>query len=113
MNSFWPLSTIYMCRKGQFCYRDGNFHFGAATVECIRRATAPSPALCLVWSLPMSPHLHIQLLGTFHCLLDERPLFLAHKPRQQALVAYLLLHRHAPPTRQQVAFALWPDSSEA
>lgn len=33
--------------------------------------------------------------------------------RVQALLAYLVLHRHAPQTRQQLAFLFWPDSSEA
>jgi DNA-binding SARP family transcriptional activator/predicted ATPase len=35
-----------------------------------------------------------------------------NKPRQQALLAYLVLHRQAPQSRQQVAFSFWPDSPE-
>ncbi len=35
------------------------------------------------------------------------------RPRCQALLAYLLLHRHAPQSRRHLAFLLWPDSSEA
>ncbi|MFK7602879.1 ATP-binding protein [Deinococcus sp. SM5_A1] len=34
-------------------------------------------------------------------------------PRQQALLAWLLLHAGAPQTRKQIAFALWSDSDEA
>jgi DNA-binding SARP family transcriptional activator len=34
------------------------------------------------------------------------------RPRARRLLAYLLLHRQAPSVREQVAFALWPDSSE-
>ncbi|WP_188904516.1 ATP-binding protein [Deinococcus aerophilus] len=36
-----------------------------------------------------------------------------HAPRQQALLAWLLLHPDAPQPRRQIAFALWPDSEEA
>ena len=36
-----------------------------------------------------------------------------HQPRLQALLAYLLLHSHAPQSRQQLAFGFWPDSNEA
>ena len=32
--------------------------------------------------------------------------------RAESLLAYLLLHREAPQTRQRLAFLLWPDSSE-
>ncbi len=33
--------------------------------------------------------------------------------RLQALLAYLVLHRHAPQPRRHLAFLLWPDSTEA
>ncbi|HEY5004969.1 MAG TPA: AAA family ATPase, partial [Ktedonobacteraceae bacterium] len=33
--------------------------------------------------------------------------------RLQSLLAYLLLHRHAPQNRSHLAFLLWPDSTEA
>ena len=36
-----------------------------------------------------------------------------HTARLQALLAYLLLHRDAPQSRQQVAFLFWPDTTEA
>ena len=60
----------------------------------------------------MSPTLHIQLLGELRLWLDDEPLHGPVRPRQQALLAYLLLHRHAPQSRRQIAFAFWPDSSE-
>lgn len=60
----------------------------------------------------MTPHLHIQLLGEFRLSVDEHPLDTLYQPRLQALMAYLLLHRHAPQPRQQIAFSFWPDSSE-
>src|SRR4051794_30851850 len=60
----------------------------------------------------MTPTLRIQLLGDFRCFVDGRPLPTLNKPRQQTLLAFLLLHRHTVPTRRQIAFAMWPDSSE-
>jgi DNA-binding SARP family transcriptional activator len=59
-----------------------------------------------------SPTLRIQLLGEFRLLADNQPHHCLNKPRQQALLAYLLLHRHAPQPRQQLAFCFWPDSAE-
>src|SRR3954453_23908042 len=61
----------------------------------------------------MPPILRIQLLGEFRLFVDEQPLDTINKPRQQALLAYLLLHRYAPQPRQQIAFTFWPDSSES
>lgn len=57
--------------------------------------------------------LDIQLLGTFHLTLDGKVLTGLDSPRIQALLAYLLLHRDAPPSRQQIAFDFWPESSDA
>jgi DNA-binding SARP family transcriptional activator/predicted ATPase len=60
----------------------------------------------------MAPILRIQLLGEFRLFLDDRPVDTFDQPRLQTLLAYLLLHRHAPQPRQQIAFCFWPDSSE-
>lgn len=61
----------------------------------------------------MTPHLHIYLLGDFRLGLgDDAPLAIP-QARHQALLTYLLLHRHAPQSRRHLAFLLWPDSSEA
>lgn len=35
------------------------------------------------------------------------------KPRLQALLGYLILHRQAPASRRNLAFTFWPDTSEA
>jgi predicted ATPase/DNA-binding SARP family transcriptional activator len=57
--------------------------------------------------------LRIQLLGGFRLTLDDQPVTGIDAPRLQSLLAYLLLHQDMPPTRQQLAFLLWPDSTEA
>lgn len=59
------------------------------------------------------PALRIQLLGDFAFLYDNRVMPGINTPRLQSLVAYLVLHRSAPPLRQHIAFSFWPDSSEA
>ncbi len=56
--------------------------------------------------------LHIQLLGGFRLSTDGSPLSGFHQPRRQTLLSYLLLHRHRPQSRQQIAFLFWPDSTE-
>ncbi len=58
-----------------------------------------------------SPSLAIQLLGAFRIVAGDTSLRL-DQPRLQRLLVYLLLHRHHPRPRQQVAFTLWPDTSE-
>ena len=57
--------------------------------------------------------LHIRLLGGFRLLLDDTPLTAVDTPRQQALLAYLLLHRATPQPRQRLAFLFWPESTDA
>src|SRR6266545_7296698 len=59
------------------------------------------------------PELHIQLLGEFRLTSDDALVSTVNAPRLQALLAYLVLHRHAPQPRQHLAFLLWPDTSEA
>src|SRR5688500_18654399 len=61
----------------------------------------------------MDSNLHIYLLGEFRLLAGNRPVYTLNRPRLQALLAYLLLHRHTPQPRQQIAFRFWPDNSEA
>jgi DNA-binding SARP family transcriptional activator len=57
--------------------------------------------------------LHIHLLGAFHLTYAGQTLTGANTARLQALLTYLLLHCHAPGTRQQLAFLFWPDTNEA
>src|SRR4051812_26394534 len=57
--------------------------------------------------------LHIQLLGDFLLRSGDTPVTAVNTPRLQALLAYMVLHRGAPQPRRQVAFRLWPDSTEA
>src|SRR5262245_19744840 len=59
------------------------------------------------------PQLHIHLLGEFRLESGDAPVSGINSPRLQALLAYLVLHRDAPQARQQLAFLLWPDTSEA
>lgn len=58
------------------------------------------------------PILDVQLLGEFHLLYDGKPLTAFFQGRLQALLAYLLLHRHVPQSRQQIAFLFWPNTVE-
>src|SRR5262249_27520444 len=65
---------------------------------------------------PTSPTLQtvdIHLLGAFRLESADVPLSQAPTPRVQALLAYLVVHRATPQSRQQLAFLLWPDTSDA
>lgn len=57
--------------------------------------------------------LEVDLLGHFQLRSAGRRLEGAHSSRLQSLIAYLLLHRAAPLAREQLAFLLWPESSDA
>jgi len=56
--------------------------------------------------------LRIHLLGDFRLLWGDELLPGFYYPRQQAFLAFLLLHRQAPQPRHHLAFTFWPDSSE-
>ena len=62
---------------------------------------------------PVSGALQIRLLGQFRLSVDDRPVEGLQTARLQSLVAYLLLHADAPQPRAALAFAFWPDASEA
>ena len=62
---------------------------------------------------PLMPLLRIQLLGDFQLIEDGVAVTQLNRPRLHALLAYLLLHRQAPQSRQQIAFLFYPDSTEA
>lgn len=59
------------------------------------------------------PLLQIQLLGEFKVSYHGQPSAGLRSAQLQSLLAYLLLHRAAPVSRQRLAFLFWPDSSEA
>ena len=60
----------------------------------------------------MIPTLHIHLLGDFLLTSGEAPLTSIDMPRPQSLLAYLVLHHTAPQSRSQLAYMLWPDSTD-
>src|SRR5512143_2898495 len=57
--------------------------------------------------------LRLHLFGSLRMWLDDAPIEPATPPRTLHLLAYLLLHRQATLTRDQLAFTLWPDRAEA
>ena len=57
--------------------------------------------------------LQIRFLGGFELTYDDQSLTGAIPKRLQSLLGYLVIHRHLPQPRQQVAFLLWPDSNES
>ncbi|MBN1658287.1 MAG: AAA family ATPase [Anaerolineae bacterium] len=56
--------------------------------------------------------LHLYLFGLFRLLQDNQPVAGFDQPRLQQLLAYLVLHRATPISRQQLAFLFWPDSTD-
>jgi DNA-binding SARP family transcriptional activator len=59
------------------------------------------------------PTLHIYLLGEFRLVSGEVPVTTIDLPRLQSFLAYLVLHHETPVPRAQIAFQLWPDSTDA
>jgi DNA-binding SARP family transcriptional activator len=55
--------------------------------------------------------LHIRLFGDFSLRRGDAPVA-ALSPREQSLLAYLLLHRDVPSSRQHLAYLFWPDSTD-
>jgi DNA-binding SARP family transcriptional activator/predicted ATPase len=66
---------------------------------------------CSLGAMTENLLLSIRLLGGFRVVSGDAVLPV-DQPRLQRLLAYLLLHRHHPRPRQQIAFTLWPDTSE-
>jgi predicted ATPase/DNA-binding SARP family transcriptional activator len=60
----------------------------------------------------MKDELRICLLGDFSLIYDGRQVTTLNADRPQTLLAYLLLHRQAPQSRQRLAFTMWPDSTD-
>jgi len=59
------------------------------------------------------PVLRVQVLGGFNLVYNNAPVMGVNPARLQSLLAYLILHPDSPQSRQQVAFLLWPDTSES
>jgi predicted ATPase/DNA-binding SARP family transcriptional activator len=57
--------------------------------------------------------LEIHLLGGFRLAYEGKLVEAFSSLRLQSLLGYLVLHRHMPQPRHQLAFLFWPDSSEA
>ena len=61
----------------------------------------------------MEPGITITLLGGFRMMTEAgESLGVPFSPRQQALLAYLLLNPSQPITRQRLAFLFWPETTE-
>ncbi len=58
------------------------------------------------------PPIRIELLGKLRFLVGANPLPSIGTNRLQSLLAYLVLHAGAPQSREQLAYLLWPESSE-
>lgn len=56
--------------------------------------------------------LRVRLLGELELRTGDVPLPSLDSARAESLLAYLLIHRDAPQSRQRLAFLLWPDSTE-
>jgi len=59
------------------------------------------------------PVLRVQLLGGFNLVYNNAPVIGVNPARLQSLLAYLILHADSPQSRQQIAFLLWPDTTES
>jgi len=61
----------------------------------------------------LSKSLEIHLLGSFNLIYDGKIVKGLDSPRLQSFLSYLLLHRDAPQSRQQLAYLFWPDSNDS
>ena len=57
--------------------------------------------------------INIKLLGGFHLHYQGEVVDTINTTRLQSLLAYLVLHKNEPVSRQHLAFLFWPDTSEA
>jgi DNA-binding SARP family transcriptional activator/predicted ATPase len=57
--------------------------------------------------------MRIELLGKLRFLVGSEPLPSIGTNRLQSLLAFLVLHRDAPQSREHLAFLLWPESAES
>ncbi|NJM60930.1 MAG: hypothetical protein HC849_13115 [Oscillatoriales cyanobacterium RU_3_3] len=84
-------------------------------LSTIRASTGASPlpqVNCQLSIIKMLFTLNIKLLGGFCLSHAGRPVIGITTERLKALLAYLVLHRDIPQTRQRLAFQFWEDSTE-
>lgn len=60
----------------------------------------------------MMPKLEIRLFGEFSIAYSDEKVHSLNANRLQSLLTYLLIYRHSPQPRQQLASHLWPETSE-
>jgi DNA-binding SARP family transcriptional activator len=60
----------------------------------------------------MSSIVQVKLLGEFSITYGDRPVASLNSGRSQALLAYLILYRQLPQSRQRLAFHLWENSTD-
>jgi DNA-binding SARP family transcriptional activator len=78
----------------------------------VKRVATPSASDAAGMVVDEAPTFEIRLLGQPRFTVSGKPHRLSAPPRTLPLLAYLLLHRGAHLTRENIAFALWPDDSE-
>lgn len=59
------------------------------------------------------PQLSLDLLGSFHARLDDRPLTAFRSVKVQGLLAYLVLNSQQPHSRDVLAALFWPDEPDS
>jgi len=90
------------------------------SIKCVRGQPARGPKRVGLNSGRLSINLYmattglrIHLFGTFRLVYQDQAITSLQAARLQTLLAYLLLNRTIPQTRQQLAFRFWPDTSDA
>ncbi len=81
-------------------------------LPCPILKAAQQPHLEIGETLP-DKILQIQLLGNFHLVYGDKPVIGVDSPRLQSFLAYLLINRKSPLSRQHLSYLFWPDSSES
>lgn len=54
----------------------------------------------------------VRFLGSFQLICDHVQVTNLIQPRLQSFLSYLILHSNAPQSRMQLAYQIWPDSSD-
>ena len=78
----------------------------------VKRVATPGASGAAGMVLDEASTFEIRLFGQPRFAVSGKPHRFSAPPRTLPLLAYLLLHRGAHLTRENIAFALWPDDSE-